>query len=134
MDFNFTLALDELVNALTAKGYHDPEACIRFRESNAWASITLEFDYRVDPEGLRTYERVRPGDVEFSSDPAVFFAEAQKRIAAMPTVREALIKAFVNSLEELKSKAEDLELDVDFVNPLTAIMAKLATNAITHQK
>ena len=134
MDFNFTLALDEIVNALKAKGYHDPEACIRFRESGAWCEISLEWDYRVTEEGTRTYERVRPSDVDFSSDPALFFAEAQKRVAKMGTVREAKIKEFVNSLEALKSKAQDLEIDVDFVNPLTAIMAKLATNAITHQK
>lgn len=131
---NYPLELGTLIDMLEAKGYHDPDAVIRFRSVKAYTQIRLEFDYKTREDGVRTYRSVTPTDVDQSSSPIAYFAKAQALIAEMPTVREARIKEFVNQVEELKSLAEDLEVDVDFVNPLAELMKKLATNALTHIK
>ena len=131
---NYPLELNGLVELLEAKGYHEPDAIIRFRSLKSYTQIRLEFDYKTRPDGLRTYKSISMTDTNGSMDPREYFTEARKMIAALPTVREALIKEFVNQLEDVKQKAADLEIDVDMVNPLAELMAKLATNALTHIK
>ena len=133
---NYPLDLGTLVNMLEAKGYIDGDANISFRTSDVDGEvrIRLAFDYRTRADGSREYQSVGGWEAEYSTDPLVYFAKAQSIIAALPTVREARIKEFVNQVEELKSLAEDLEVDVDFVNPLAELMKKLATNALTHIK
>jgi len=131
---NYPLELNGLVELLEAKGYHEPDAIIRFRSLKSYTQIRLEFDYKARPDGLRTYKSISMTDTNGSMDPRDYFTEARKMIAALPTVREALIKEFVNQLEDVKQKAADLEIDVDMVNPLAELMAKLATNALTHIK
>jgi hypothetical protein len=126
--------LDAIVAALTAKGYNQPNADLIVRDGESYTQTRLEYAYRLTEAASTQYEFVRDSHVDWSADPADFFREAMKRIGEMPTVREAQIKEFVNSLEDLKSKAEDLEIDADFVNPLAALMQKLATNALTHHK
>jgi hypothetical protein len=126
--------LDAIVAALTAKGYNQPNADLIVRDGESYTQTRLEYAYRFTEADGTKYETIRDSHVDWSTDPAAFFDEAMKRIGEMPTVREAQIKAFVNSLEDLKSKAEDLEIDADFVNPLAALMQKLATNALTHHK
>jgi hypothetical protein len=126
--------LDAIVAALTAKGYNQPNADLVVRDGESYTQTRLEYAYRFTEAAGTKYETIRDSHVDWSTDPAAFFDEAMKRIGEMPTVREAQIKEFVNSLEDLKSKAEDLEIDTDFVNPLAALMQKLATNALTHHK
>jgi hypothetical protein len=128
------IQLDAIVAALTAKGYNQPNADLIVRDSESYTQTRLEYAYRLTEDASTQYEFVRDSHVNWSTNPDDFFGEAMKRIYEMPTVREAQIKAFVNSLEDLKSKAEDLEIDADFVNPLAALMQKLATNALTHHK
>ena len=131
---NYPLELSTLIDMLEAKGYHDPDAVIRFRSSKAYTQVRLEFDYKTHENATRTYRSVSMADTNESQDPIAYFMKAQSMIAELPTVREARIKEFVNQVEELKSLAEDLEVDVDFVNPLAELMKKLATNALTHIK
>lgn len=133
---NYPLELGTLIDMLTAKGYVDVDASIGFRTTDGddETRIRLSFDYRARADGPRDYKIVTPWDVEYSPEPIAYFAKAQAIIKGLPTVREALIKEFVNQIEELKVRAEDLEVDVDFVNPLAELMKKLATNALTHIK
>lgn len=131
---NYPLELGTLIDMLEAKGYHDPDAVIRFRSSKVYTQVRLEFDYKTHENAVRTYKSVSMADTNESQDPIDYFMKAQSMVAALPTVREARIKEFVNQVEELKSLAEDLEVDVDFVNPLAELMKKLATNALTHIK
>jgi len=126
--------LNAIAARLAAKGYVNAHAELVLRDDEAWKTTRLDFEYRTSEGASTTYVYVRDMDVEFSTDTADFFREAVARVEALPTVREARIKEFVNSLEELKTKAEDLEIDADFVNPLAALMQKLATNALTYRK
>ena len=133
---NYPLELGTLIDMLKAKGYVDGDASISFRATDGDDDprIRLSFDYRARADGPREYKAVTGWDVAFSTEPIAYFMKAQAMIAELPTVREALIKEFVNQIEELKVRAEDLEVDVDFVNPLAELMKKLATNALTHIK
>lgn len=135
---NYTLLLDQVTAALALKGYVDPQAMLMFRDSDGYTQIRLEFDYKVRESDGRTYGYVRDYSlVAAGRDPSAvmpYIDTALEMVAELPTVREAAIKAFINDLERLKGDAADLGLEADFVNPLAAIMEKLATNALPAPK
>ena len=126
--------LDVLAQALTDKGYHDADAECIIRTSTGYAPLRLELSYRVKPEGTRSYINVRHYQLqsELGREPgfADAVAEAKRQIAELPSQREAMVKDFVNQMEALKTSAEELEIDGDFVSPLMQLMEKLASNAL----
>jgi hypothetical protein len=126
--------LDALVAALTAKGFYDASADITLRDSEGFSPFSLDLDYKVRADSGATYIRVRAYDLGEGASIDAALAEAHRKIAELPTKREQEIKEFVNLMERLKTNAEDLGLDVDFVNPLMAIMEKLASNALPAPK
>jgi hypothetical protein len=134
---NYTLLLDTITGALTAKGYLDPDAVLQFRPSDGYMHIRLEFDYKVRESSGRKYVTVRDYDLSPGKDVEEvqsYIDRALELIEELPTVREAAIKEFVNSLERLKDEAGELGIDADFVNPLASIMEKLASNALPAPK
>lgn len=135
---NYTLLLDQITDALKLKGYLDPEASLLFRDSDGYTQIRLEFDYKVRESSSRTYCYVRDYKLldagRDTSNVGDYVDTALEMVAELPTVREAAIKEFINSLERLKDEASDLGIDADFVNPLAAIMEKLASNALPAPK
>lgn len=135
---NYTLLLDQITAALKLKGYVDPEASLMFRDSDGYTQIRLEFDYKVRESSPRTYAYVRDykliADGRDTSNVVDYVDTALDMVEELPTVREAAIKEFVNSLERLKEEASDLGIDAEFVNPLAAIMEKLASNALPAPK
>jgi hypothetical protein len=58
----------------------------------------------------------------------------QEYIQNLPTGDTLKQHQLVRKMEEAARIAEELNIDADFVNPLVAIMEKLANNAITHRK
>tara|TARA_R100001126_G_scaffold87630_2_gene56376 strand:+ start:296 stop:718 length:423 start_codon:yes stop_codon:yes gene_type:complete len=62
------------------------------------------------------------------------FVEINDSISNMPTGDNLKKRSLVRLLEEVKLRTEDLDINVDIVNPFITIMNELATNAITHRK
>lgn len=62
------------------------------------------------------------------------FAEAHAWIDAIPTADERAHQAFTASLGRLIDQGRDIGIEVDFLNPLTAMMEKLATNALEDKR
>lgn len=62
------------------------------------------------------------------------FVEINDFISNMPTGDNLKKRSLVRLLEEVKLRTEDLDINVDIVNPFITIMNELATNAITHRK
>jgi hypothetical protein len=58
----------------------------------------------------------------------------QEYIQNLPTGDTLKQHQLIRKMEEAARIAEELNIDADFVNPLVAIMEKLANNAITHRK
>jgi len=137
MAHEYTAQLDAMVTKLADRGFLDASAEVQFRDSNGYTPFAVEFSYRIAEGKLPTYVRVRGHDLRLELMEETIeaaFQLANRKIDALPTVREQRIKDFVNQMESLKTNAEDLGLDVDFVNPLMAIMEKLASNALPSPK
>ena len=60
--------------------------------------------------------------------------EAHAWIDAIPTAEQRAHDAFTKSLGRLIDQGRDIGIEVDFLNPLTAMMTKLATNALEDKR
>lgn len=60
--------------------------------------------------------------------------EAEQWIRDIPSREEIEHRAFMTQLGRLIDKGREVGVDVDFLNPLTAMMEKLATNALEDKR
>ncbi len=130
---NYTMLIDQVIAALTARGYLEADATLMFGGSDNYYQIRLAYNYRAFDGAEVTYKSVRESNLHPWADPNMaesYVDAALDEIAGLPTSRELQIKGFVNQLEALKDRAVDLGVDADFVNPLAALMEKLASNAL----
>jgi hypothetical protein len=98
-----------------------------YRESADYGSETHRFDARL------THSEIGEGvDVhEWLNDK---IDEAHAWIDAIPTADERAHAAFTKSLGRLIDQGRDIGIEVDFLNPLTSMMERLATNALEDKR
>ncbi len=60
-------------------------------------------------------------------------AKAEAYVAALPSPEEARMTAFMSALAEAVELGKKNDIDVEFVNPLVALMKRLSKNALQHQ-
>lgn len=116
--------LDAIATAMTAKGKVRPEA--RFAlNSHAEASVSVHWF---------------KGPKSFYADDGAYFrgpietalAEAEAHVAALPSPEEQRMSDFMAALAETIELGRKNDIDVEFVNPLMALMKKLSKNALRH--
>jgi hypothetical protein len=110
-----------------------------------WGGITairFEMEYSNVPEygsGYETFRRSLTHD-DIKDGTAVsewfvtLFRDAHAWIDAIPTAEERAHQAFTASFGRLIDQGRDIGIEVDFLNPLTAMMEKLATNALEDKR
>jgi hypothetical protein len=130
--------LDRIVELLKAKGFYEASAEFRICDAQNLSNLRLEFDYKVTANSSRRYASITSYGLQTDERPnptaSDLIGEAFRQVAEIPTARELQVKEFVNKMEEVKASAEDLGIDGDFMNPLVAIMEKLASNALPAPK
>jgi hypothetical protein len=132
------IKLDHIVELLRAKGFYEASAEFRICDAQSLSNLRLEFDYRVTAHSSRHYASITSYSLQTGERPSPtatdLFVEAFRQVAEIPTARELQVKEFVNQMEKIKESAEDLGIDGDFMNPLVALMEKLASNALPAPK
>ena len=105
------------------------------------SAMRFELEYKASEGNYESFIRkvthdefatFGPGDVTTWFDEV--FAEANTWIEAIPTADERAHQAFTASLGRLIDQGRDIGIEVDFLNPLTAMMTKLATNALEDKR
>lgn len=104
-------------------------------------------EYSNSPEfgqGLETFKRslthddvsemLAGGDEELVSWLDTMITEANAWIDAIPSAEQRAHDAFTKSLGRLIDQGREVGIEVDFLNPLTAMMEKLATNALEDKR
>jgi hypothetical protein len=105
-------------------------------------AIRFEMEYSNVPEygsGYETFKRSLTHDeikdgVDVNEWLITMLQEAHAWIDAIPTADERAHQAFTKSLGRLIDQGRDIGIEVDFLNPLTAMMEKLATNALEDKR
>jgi hypothetical protein len=117
----------ELQQELTNREMLDPEVTWTISTKD-WTPVRLELQYKVRPDSTTTYKYFTGESV---SDMDNMVIEARQYMKALKSREELDHDEFMLMLGRVMDRAKELGMDEDFVNPLTAMMKKLATNAIT---
>lgn len=116
---------------LKGKGLLDPEVTLEVSTSD-WRPVRLQMHYKVREDSTTTYKTIygEEGvmDLDRVSD------EARTYIAELKSKEELEHEEFMAMLGRVMDRAKDLGMDEDFINPLTSMMKKLASNAIEHKR
>ena len=105
-------------------------------------AIRFEMEYSNVPEygsGYETFKRSLTHDevaegVDVNEWLITMLQEAHAWIDAIPTAEQRAHDTFTKSLGRLIDQGRDIGIEVDFLNPLTAMMTKLATNALEDKR
>jgi hypothetical protein len=109
---------------------------------DAISAIRFEMEYSNVPEygnGYETFKRSLTHDdikdgVDVNEWLITMLQEAHAWLDAIPTAEQRAHDAFTKSLGRLIDQGRDIGIEVDFLNPLTAMMEKLATNALEDKR
>jgi hypothetical protein len=105
-------------------------------------AIRLEMEYSNVPEygnGYETFKRSLTHDeikdgVDVNMWLVNLLKDAHDWVDAIPSAEQRAHDAFTKSLGRLIDQGRDIGIEVDFLNPLTAMMQKLATNALEDKR
>ena len=120
-------AINPMPAMLSAKGKVSPTVNILI-EANA--RICLHMSWR------------KSGSLhDFNTECKTFFGDTFDEVAAqaiafinaLPDAKTARLHDFMGQLGKVIDSGRDLGIDVDYLNPLTDAMKRLAENALTHQ-
>jgi len=109
---------------------------------DGFSAIRFEMEYSNVPEygnGYETFKRSLTHDdikdgVDVNEWLINMLQDAHDWVDAIPTAEERAHQAFTASLGRLIDQGRDIGIEVDFLNPLTAMMEKLATNALEDKR
>ena len=113
---------------------------------DGYSAVRFEIEYKASDDYNATYETFKRSLThdemnELLTEPGLltakldeWFADAHTWIDAIPTADERAHQAFTASLGRLIDQGRDIGIEVDFLNPLTAMMTKLATNALEDKR
>jgi len=120
-------AMIEVKQELKDRGLIDPEVTWSMSTKD-WNPTRLDIQYKVREDSVGTYKTFYGNSV---SDMDNILIEARQHIKGLKSREELDHDEFMLMLGRVMDRAKELGMDEDFVNPLTAMMKKLATNAIT---
>lgn len=127
--WDLDVTMVEIKQELKDRDLIDPEVSWRI-STNDWSPVSLDLQYKVRDDSLHTYKYFR-GQTVGDIDNMVI--EARAYIKSLKSRAELDHDEFMQMLGRVMDRAKDLGMDEDFINPLTSMMKKLASNAITSQ-
>jgi hypothetical protein len=111
---------------IISKGYYNPKVDVTI----AWIGydMTCHIVYRAD-----SYSPSMDKFIHTSCDAGFdgLFEKVDTFVAGLKPVADAKRDAFIKAVAGLIEQGRDIGMEVDFLNPLTAMMDKLSTNIIT---
>jgi len=138
-------AIRQLQHKLDAADVHRQEVTL-YMWGDGYSAVRFDMEYKASDDYSATYETFKRSLThdemsELLTEPGLlaaklyeWFAEAHAWIDAIPTAEERAHQAFTASLGRLIDQGRDIGIEVDFLNPLTAMMEKLATNALEDKR
>lgn len=127
--WDLDVTMVEIKQELKDRDLIDPEVSWRI-STNDWNPVSLDLQYKVRDDSLHTYKYFRGKTV---GDIDNMVIEAREYIKSLKSRAELDHDEFMLMLGRVMDRAKDLGMDEDFINPLTSMMKKLASNAITSQ-
>ena len=122
------VAIKALQARLKAREFLDPEVTLSVSTKD-WRTTCLEVSFKVRDDSAYTYKSFYGDDASLLSDSLV---EAHVYIEGLKSKAELEHEEFMAMLGRVMDRAKDLGMDEHFINPLTDMMKRLASNALEH--
>lgn len=119
---------DRISALCAAKGYYNPKIVVYIN----WLGydLTINMFYRADAHSSQV-DKFFYGSYDAGIE--ALLLEAERHVANLPSIEDAKHDAFIAAVGRLIDHGKEIGIEVDFLNPLTALMDKLSSNILTHQ-
>lgn len=119
-------ACEALEKQISEIGYASPQVAIHIN----WLSnpFTVHIEHKSAKGGAAESKFLGADTIE----EAMELADAY--VAELPSVEEARMRDFTHALGRLIDQGREIGVEVDYINPLTKMMEKLAENCLTDQR
>jgi hypothetical protein len=99
------------------------------------ADASFSINAHREPNVFLRWKDKKPlgGHKFFTGPTEQILAEAEAYVTALPSPEEARMSAFMSALAEAVELGKKNDIDVEFVNPLVALMKRLSKNALQHK-
>lgn len=124
------IAIKAIQSRLKVREFLDPEVTLSVSTKD-WRLTNLDISFKVRDDSTYTYKSFYGEDAAKVED---LFTEAHTYIEGLKSKAELEHEEFMTMLGRVMDRAKDMGLDEHFINPLTAMMTQLATNALEHHK
>lgn len=122
------VAIKALQARLKSRDFIDPEVTLSVSTKD-WRATCIEVSFKVRDDSQYTYKSFYGDDAALISDSLV---EAHVYIEGLKSKAELEHEEFMAMLGRVMDRAKDLGMDEHFINPLTDMMKRLASNALEH--
>jgi hypothetical protein len=122
------VAIKALQARLKSRDFIDPEVSLSVSTKD-WRTTCIEISFKVRDDSQYTYKSFYGDDASLISDSLV---EAHVYIEGLKSKAELEHEEFMAMLGRVMDRAKDLGMDEHFINPLTDMMKRLASNALEH--
>lgn len=119
---------ERLAAVIADKGYYMPHVTVYLN----WVGydITVNVSWRTSAHSL-SQDKFLHGKCEEGFDGML--GQADDFVSTMKSIADAQRDAFIAAVGKLIEQGRDIGMEVEFLNPLTAMMSKLSTNIITKE-
>jgi len=119
-------ACEALEKQIAEIGYATPQVAIHIN----WLSnpFTVHIEHKSAKGGAAESKFLGADTIEEA------IKKADEYVADLPSVEEARMRDFTHALGRLIDQGREIGVDVDYINPLTKMMEKLAENCLTDQR
>jgi hypothetical protein len=122
------VAIKALQARLKSREFIDPEVTLSVSTKD-WRTTCIEVSFKVREDSQYTYKSFYGDDASLVSDSLV---EAHVYVEGLKSKAELEHEEFMAMLGRVMDRAKDLGMDEHFINPLTDMMKRLASNALEH--
>jgi hypothetical protein len=113
---------------LKARDFIDPEVSLSVSTKD-WRKTCIEVSFKVRDDSQYTYKSFYGDDAALISDS---LTEAHTYVDGLKSKAELEHEEFMAMLGRVMDRAKDMGMDEHFINPLTDMMKRLASNALEH--
>ena len=113
---------------LRSREFLDPEITISVSTKD-WRTTCIEVSFKVRDDSAYTYKSFYCDDPENIDS---LLGEAHIYVDGLKSKAELEQEEFMAMLGRVMDRAKDMGLDEHFINPLTDMMKRLASNALEH--
>lgn len=132
---DYAVALEVAVKSIKARlesrEFHDPEVGLSISTKD-WRMLVVDVQYKVRGDSVTTYKSFYGDSAEHID---TVLQDVHVYIDGLKSKAELEHEEFMTMLGRVMDRAKEMGVSEElFINPLTAMMVELSTNALEHHK